>query len=123
MSNKKCPMSRVCPSTLDISCSTFDIRKDCPVMRYSLICIALFLLPARLLAQGSDWPKFLGPLGTSVSSEKGILAPWPKAGPPIVWQRKLGTGYGAPSIANGKLYIFDRAIEKAEIPFPHSCAR
>jgi outer membrane protein assembly factor BamB len=77
----------------------------------------LLLLPAPLLAQsqGSDWPRFLGPLGTSVSSEKGILAPWPRAGPPFVWQRKLGTGYGAPSIANGKLYIFDRAVDKVEI--------
>ena len=26
--------------------------------------------------------------------------------------RKLGTGYGCPSIQNGKLYIFDRAVEK-----------
>jgi len=65
-------------------------------MRPFLACTALCLLiPARLCAQGSDWPKFLGPLGTSVSTETGILSPWPKQGPRIVWQRKLGTGYGA----------------------------
>src|SRR5262245_37131261 len=29
---------------------------------------------------GSDWPCFLGPTGDSVSTEKGILAPWPKEG-------------------------------------------
>jgi outer membrane protein assembly factor BamB len=88
-------------------------------MRYPIACVALaFLLPACAVAQpqgGSDWPKFLGPLGTSVSTEKGIRVPWPKDGPPVVWQRKLGTGYGAPSIANGKLLIFDRAVEAVEI--------
>ena len=30
---------------------------------------------------GTDWPCFLGPTGDSVSSEKGIITPWPKAGP------------------------------------------
>ena len=30
---------------------------------------------------GVDWPCFLGPTGDSVSSEKGILVPWPKKGP------------------------------------------
>ncbi len=58
---------------------------------------------------------FLGPHGTSVSDEKGIIAPWPKQGLRLLWHRKLGTGYGAPSIQNGKLYIFDRAIEKAPL--------
>ena len=42
---------------------------------------------------GSDWPHFLGPTGDSVSTEKGILSPWPKEGPRIVWQKKLGIGY------------------------------
>jgi outer membrane protein assembly factor BamB len=89
-------------------------------MRYAIVCTVLALLfpacaGAQQQPQGSDWPKFLGPLGTSVSTEKGIITPWPKAGPPLVWQRKLGTGYGAPSIANGKLFIFDRAIEPVAV--------
>ena len=42
---------------------------------------------------GSDWPSFLGPTGDSISTEKGILSPWPKAGPPIVWHRRLGEGW------------------------------
>src|SRR5262245_51240834 len=57
---------------------------------------------------GSDWPCFLGPLGTSVSLEKGIAAPWPKDGPRVVWQRKIGIGYSAPVVSNGKLYLFHR---------------
>lgn len=59
-------------------------------------------------AAGTDWPRFLGPLGTSVSTEKGLITPWPEKGPKILWQRKLGIGYAMPSIAAGKLYHFER---------------
>jgi outer membrane protein assembly factor BamB len=57
---------------------------------------------------GSDWPCFLGPQGTSVSTEKGIISPWPKEGLRIVWHQKVGEGYAAPSVRDGKLYLFDR---------------
>jgi outer membrane protein assembly factor BamB len=73
------------------------------------------LSPCHLVIFAEDWPKFLGPNATSVSDEKGIITPWPKSGLRLVWHRKLGTGYGAPSIRNGKLYVFDRAIEKVMV--------
>src|SRR5262249_36402338 len=47
---------------------------------------------------GSDWPGFLGPLGTSVSSEKGIISPWPKEGLRVVWHKRIGLGYAMPSV-------------------------
>jgi outer membrane protein assembly factor BamB len=74
--------------------------------------IAILLLTAPF-ARAEDWPKFLGPLGTSVSSEKGILTPWPKDGPKIVWQKQVGLGYAMPVVANGKLYFFDRKPKRA----------
>ena len=57
---------------------------------------------------GDDWPRFLGPLGTSVSSEKGMITPWPAEGPRILWQKEVGVGYGMPSISRGRLFQFDR---------------
>src|SRR5436305_690235 len=57
---------------------------------------------------GIDWPCFQGPHGDSVSPEKGILSPWPKAGPPLVWDIKLGEGYAMPSISRGRAFVFDR---------------
>jgi outer membrane protein assembly factor BamB len=57
---------------------------------------------------GVDWPGFLGPLGTGASPEKGILAPWPKEGLRLVWQAAVGSGYGAPSVSRGRLFLFDR---------------
>ena len=60
------------------------------------ICLIVLGISGTLRAQeGSDWPRFLGPLGTSVSTEKGIIAPWPEQGLRVVWHKQLGTGYGA----------------------------
>ncbi len=64
---------------------------------------------------GSDWPRFLGPTGDGVSSERGILSPWPKEGLRVVWHGELGTGYGPPAISRGRLFQFDRAGDKARL--------
>src|ERR1019366_4178401 len=80
--------------------------------RLYLMLLLFLLLPSVAAAQGGDWPKFLGPFGTSVSTEKGIIAPWPKEGLKILWHKELGTGYGMPTIRNGKLYHFDRKPKK-----------
>lgn len=67
------------------------------------------------LKDGSDWPAFLGPQGTSVSPEKGIVTPWPKDGPKVVWHQKVGIGYSAPVVSKGKLYSFDRRGNRATL--------
>jgi outer membrane protein assembly factor BamB len=64
---------------------------------------------------GDDWSRFLGPLGTSVSNEKGIIAPWPARGLRIVWQMRVGIGYGMPSISRGRLFQFDRLKDRARL--------
>ncbi len=58
--------------------------------------------------QGVDWPRFLGPQGDSTSTEKGIIAPWPKKGLRVVWQAKTGTGYAMPTVSKGRLFLFAR---------------
>lgn len=64
---------------------------------------------------GSDWPQFLGPTGDSKSSERGITTQWPADGPPLVWQIGLGTGYGMCTVADGKLFQFDREADRARL--------
>ncbi len=64
---------------------------------------------------GSDWPGFLGPTGDNKSPERGILKTWPESGPPILWHRKLGTGYGGPSVWKGRLFLFDRHGDQARL--------
>lgn len=86
------------------------------MQRLSLVfLIAAVSMCMALAVRASDWPGFLGPQGTSVSTEKGIITPWPKAGPRIVWHKKIGTGYAAPSISQGKLYFFDRQGDQATL--------
>jgi outer membrane protein assembly factor BamB len=78
-----------------------------------MVAACVLLLPSTTIAQGTDWPKFLGPTGNSVSSEKGIV--WPKDGPKILWHKEVGAGYGMPTIAKGKLYHFDRNGRNARL--------
>src|SRR4051812_8206389 len=70
---------------------------------------------AKAPAAGTDWPRFLGPTGDNKSSERGILTRWPAAGPAVVWQLPLGTGYGMPTISQGRLFQFDRAGDRARL--------
>ena len=57
---------------------------------------------------GEDWPSFLGPRRDGKSIETGILREWPPSGPPLVWTLDVGDGYSMPSVADGRLYHFDR---------------
>jgi outer membrane protein assembly factor BamB len=69
----------------------------------------------RTRVTGSDWPGFLGPTGDSVSTEKGIVTPWPEAGPRLVWHRRLGIGYAMPTVSRGRLFLFDRVGNRARL--------
>src|SRR5262245_26452177 len=64
---------------------------------------------------GDDWPCFLGPTQDGVSKEKGIVAPWPAAGPKVVWQKEVGSGYSMPVISQGRLFLFDRIRNRARL--------
>jgi len=64
---------------------------------------------------GDDWPGFLGPTGDSKSAETGILTNWPAEGPKLVWQKRLGHGYGMPTISRGRLFQFDRQGDQARL--------
>lgn len=52
-----------------------------------------------------DWPRFLGPRGDNTSVETGLLDRFPTNGVPIVWEKKVGTGYSAPSVFGGQLVL------------------
>jgi outer membrane protein assembly factor BamB len=64
---------------------------------------------------GVDWPRFLGPERNGKSPETGILTDWGPCGPPIVWHRRLGTGYGIGVAAGGRFFQFDRHGDEARL--------
>jgi outer membrane protein assembly factor BamB len=60
-----------------------------------------------------DWPAFLGPFGTGVTTDAGLADRWPKGGPPIVWKKQIGSGYSAPSVRAGKLVVHHRQRDRS----------
>lgn len=65
---------------------------------------------------GDDWPCFLGAAGDGKSAETKINTRWTVKPPRLVWHRKIGTGYAAPSISNGRLMLYHRVRGKKK-PF------
>lgn len=63
-------------------------------------------------AQSSDWPQILGPARNGVYAGKDLADAWPKEGPPIRWQKKVGAGFSGPAVAAGKLVLFHRQNDK-----------
>lgn len=47
--------------------------------------------------------------------ETGIITKWGESGLKLVWQAKLGTSYGAPTIAEGRLLQLDRFGDKSRL--------
>ena len=59
-------------------------------------------------ATAADWPQFLGPTANGISTETGLLDRWPTNGPPLLWEKVVGTGYSAPSVRGNLLVLHHR---------------
>ena len=66
------------------------------------------LLCCAIAASAADWPEFLGPKRDGTSPETGLVERIPDGGLRIVWQKDVGTGYGAPSVRGGVLVLHHR---------------
>lgn len=63
----------------------------------------------------SDWPQFLGPNRNGVYQGPPLAASWPKEGPRLVWQKKIGQGFSGPALASGKLILFNRLDDRETV--------
>ena len=75
-----------------------------------------------------DWPRFLGPRANNISSATGLLDKWPTNGLPLVWERRIGSGYSAPSVLKQRLVLHHRLaneeiVEALEAPTGRSLWR
>ncbi len=71
-------------------------------MKYRFYLSFAFVLcfsPAR-----ADWPQWLGPDRTGISTETGFLKTWPKNGPEVLWKKNLGAGFSGISVADGRVF-------------------
>jgi outer membrane protein assembly factor BamB len=77
---------------------------------------AIILLLATVPAWGGDWPRFMGPDGTGVvATGEKVARSWPADGPEVLWNIKVGEGFGGVSIAGGKVYLLDRSNNERDI--------
>lgn len=65
-------------------------------------------------AERADWPRALGPAHNCTTPESGLLKQLPPAGPPVLWEMPLGSGFGGPAISGGRLVVFHR-VDGSEI--------
>jgi len=72
------------------------------------ICAATtYPLPEGLIASPDPgWPQWRGIRRDGISDEKGLLAEWPKDGPPLFWKFDgLGAGWSSPVIVGARIFI------------------
>jgi outer membrane protein assembly factor BamB len=79
----------------------------------ALLVLASFSVSCHV-AVCEDWPGFLGPQANGVSSETGLLDRWPSNEPPVIWQKQIGTGYGAVSV-RGDIVVLHHRLANEEI--------
>ena len=72
------------------------------------LCPFVALLLAAYPLSAADWPQFLGPTRNATYAGTDLADGWPKDGPPIAWQRKVGSGWAGPVAAGGKVILFHR---------------
>ncbi len=71
-------------------------------MKFRLLltfAIVLCFSPAR-----ADWPQWLGPDRTGISTETEFLKTWPTNGPEVLWKKNLGAGFSGISVADGRVF-------------------
>jgi outer membrane protein assembly factor BamB len=80
-----------------------------------LSIVAAVAMPT--VSESADWAQWRGPNRDGISSEQGLLQRWPAGGPKLIWQvRGLGDGYGAPSVADGMIYIVvNKGLEQESV--------
>ncbi len=73
---------------------------------YVLTCVVASAIALSAQSAAVDWPQWRGPDRTGVSTETGLLAQWPRSGPPVAWSAAmLGAGYGAVSVQGDRVYL------------------
>ncbi len=85
------------------------------LIQYIMNPIITLLLLANIEVYSLDWNDFLGPERNGRSKEKIDIKPWNETGPNVLWIKEIGTSYGSPSIAKGKVYTFARYGDKARL--------
>lgn len=72
----------------------------------------LNLLVAATAAFAADWPQYLGPTRNATYAGNDLADNWPKEGPALLWQKKVGSGWAGPVVVGGKVLLFHRVASQ-----------
>ncbi|HVV73979.1 MAG TPA: hypothetical protein VHI52_21170, partial [Verrucomicrobiae bacterium] len=84
------------------------------------LVLGCLLLGAPRCLLAADWPRFLGPNGDNTSDESNLLEHWPAQGPPVVWDKAVGSGYSAPSVLGDYLVLHHRQGDQEIVEAIHA---
>lgn len=71
-------------------------------MKLTICLVGLAFTAA--VATAADWPNYRGPDHNGISTETGWTTDWPADGPKVLWKAKVGMGFSAIVVANGRAY-------------------
>jgi len=66
------------------------------------------------MTHADDWPQWRGPSRDGVWQETGIIDKFSADQIPLKWKVKIGSGYSAPTVAHGRVYVSDRQIDSQD---------
>lgn len=79
------------------------------MMRWILLTLSLYSA-----LHAADWPKWRGPNGNGITSETVDPANWDKDGPKRIWKAKVGVGYAAAVVSQGRLFTLGN-LDKGDV--------
>ena len=77
-------------------------------------CLASLAL-SLVAATAADRPNYRGPNHDGISRETGWTTDWPANGPKVLWKAKVGMGFSAVVVANGRAYTQGNASDQDTI--------
>ncbi len=81
-------------------------------LAFSLVCFTQILL-------ADEWPQWRGPQRDAVWREDGIVDKFPDDTLPLKWSAPIASGYSAPVVADGKVFVTDRVIDPEQVERVH----
>ena len=71
-----------------------------------VLALGLVTVTSSQSGGGADWTQWRGPSRTGVSTDTGLMTPWPPSGPPRVWAVSgLGAGFGSVSVSGDRIFV------------------